>query len=176
MDRADLSEHRYRQLLRQLRDEDDRYGWKTRVGGLLGIAPQQVGMIERGIRNAGKESIGRAMQRLRLDPAFFYTGVPADELDYREFIGRRGQEQEPPPEAFGIYLERYAPALRPPLTDDESRWLQEIRYHRVSPESYVAALAIRRGGMGPEVAEESAAVTADAAKRGAALGVKRRSR
>ena len=175
MNRIELAEHRYRLLVEQLRREDDRYGWKTRVGGLLGIASQHIGMIERGERKAGKDAVGRALQRLRLDPDFFYAGSEGDDLDYRDFIGRR-RDEEPPPEAWGQFLTLYEGSIQPPLTDDDRSWLLEVRHHRVTPESYLAALSIKRGGMSPAVAEESARVTGDAAKRGAGLGVKRRRR
>ena len=79
---------RYRLLIQQLGDEEEfSHGWQTRVGKRIGVDQTYVSKIHLGTRTSvGQQAIERAIERLGLDPSYFY-GDAEGALNYRDYIG-----------------------------------------------------------------------------------------
>lgn len=76
---------RYRQLIEQLRDDTgDRWGWKKDVADLLGIDATLPARFLNKERNAGSDSIEKAINRLGLRSDFFYGDKNGPK--YRDYL------------------------------------------------------------------------------------------
>lgn len=175
MQSAKLAARRYLRLVEQIGDELQRKrGWKTRASERLGVSDAFIGQVLTGEKDAGGDAIALAIERIKIDPRFFFDEKLGEEPDYAQHLRWKSEPAEKMPAAWDEFMRTIAPSLR--LTPEETAWLRAIRTHRATATSYLQALIIRRDGLSPEDAEASAEATADAAKRGAVLGVQPRRR
>lgn len=96
------------------------------------------------------------------------TGVSVDDL-----LGRGATPSDADPAAFLDFVRVYGPTLRPALQESERADLLAIRFHRATPEKYLAMLQLIRDGS-PDPASDAATSAAQA--RGEAWDVKPRAK
>ncbi len=75
-----IATQRYIELIEALgREMGEQRGWKAEAASKLGIAPAHLSRIIAGDKKVGQDLVGRACQRLRIDPVYFFGGMSLEE-------------------------------------------------------------------------------------------------
>lgn len=101
-----IAVERYRDLVRQLRDETGgEHGWQARVSERLGVSHPYPKLILEGKKRAGIDAIELAIGRLRLDPDFFFDRL-LESPDYTAYV-IEPTAPTPEPPFWAEFLEHY---------------------------------------------------------------------
>jgi transcriptional regulator with XRE-family HTH domain len=134
MDATDRAKGRYRLLLEQISDEHGgERGWQTRAAERLGVKPEFVNMVMKDRRSGELDAIGKAMDRLGLDAAFFFGTFDA-EPHYRDFVSKARAKVPNEPPFWREFLDRYP--HRAALSESDLEDIQRFAARRLRVRSW----------------------------------------
>lgn len=168
MDRQQRANARFRRLINELGDEEGRSrGWIQRVADRLDVSHGTVQKWNAGERgNVGGEVLAKAIEKLKLDPSYFYGA--AEPRSYRDFQGKaRPTTVERELEVSSEHREAVllAKARMADWTEEEERWAMGLSFG-FAPDADTIEYLLRKRRAGAPADDRTGSAKDRAARKG----------